>query len=226
MALPIQLAHTLAAPAFALSASSEACPDQVIAHCTAGIIGWFDVGQADSLVTLQRWIRTIVEQLATARTAQPHRKIAPFAVRKCGVAETHQDRAALAVCIAWKVPVIVTSTALPEAIATAIHAYGGLIFKQIDDSEPTPPVPDDGIDGLILRRALAGVRQLRQHYRGAIVWSGAIASGEELLAAEAMGADLVCVGRRFDTGGNGCAANELIDEYMTAKLRITQHHRL
>jgi nitronate monooxygenase len=226
MALPNQLAHMLAAPAVTLADSREAGPDEVVALCVAGLLGYFDTRRADSLATLQRWLMSITEQLATARKALPHRKIAPFAVRKGGATDSRMDRAVLAVCIAWRVPVIVTSATLPAATVAAIQAYGGLVFKEIAAGAGAPQVPENSVDGLILRQPLAGIRQLRQRYRGTIIWGGTVSCGEELLAAEAMGADLACVGKRFGAAGADCAANELIDEYMTAKLRITQQHRL
>ena len=65
-----------------------------------------------------------------------------------------------------------------------------------------------GVDGLILVCAGAGghagmlspfalVSEVRRFYSGTIILAGAIAKGEHILAAQAMGADLAYMGTRF-----------------------------
>jgi nitronate monooxygenase len=65
-----------------------------------------------------------------------------------------------------------------------------------------------GVDGLILVCTGAGghagrlspfalVREVREFYDGTIILSGAIASGDAVLATQALGADLAYVGTRF-----------------------------
>lgn len=65
-----------------------------------------------------------------------------------------------------------------------------------------------GVDGLILVAAGAGghagtlspfalIKEIRAHYDGPIALAGAISTGEAVLAAQILGADLAYMGTRF-----------------------------
>ena len=96
---------------------------------------------------------------------------------------------------------------MPELIQ-AVHAYGGIVLHDVINMRHAAKALEAGVDGLIVVAAGAGghagaqspfalVGELRRHYQGPVVLSGAISTGASILAAQAMGADLAYIGTRF-----------------------------
>jgi nitronate monooxygenase len=134
--------------------------------------------------------------------------VAQFAVNKF-VHLTH-DRLAhdVALCVKHRVPIVITSLRAPDEVVPAIHSYGGLVFHDVINVRHAKRAIAAGVDGLILVCAGAGghagtlspfalVSEVRRFFAGTIILSGAIARGEHVLAAQAMGADLAYIGTRF-----------------------------
>jgi nitronate monooxygenase len=89
-----------------------------------------------------------------------------------------------------------------------VHSYGGIVFHDVINQAFARKAVEKGADGLILVAAGAGghagttspfafVQETRQWFRGPIALSGAIATGQAILAAEAMGADFGYIGSAF-----------------------------
>src|SRR3990172_10988921 len=88
------------------------------------------------------------------------------------------------------------------------HAYGGIVLHDVINVRHAQKALEAGVDGLILVCAGAGghagtlspfalIGEVRRFFDGPIVLSGAIASGDAILAAQAAGADLAYIGTRF-----------------------------
>ena len=184
-------------------------PRLVIEQCKAGIIGSFPALNARPESALSDWLVEIKSELAAFKAANPAVRVAPFAVNQI----VHQSNNRLAhdirVCIEHKVPVWITSLrAPPQEMLDAVHAYGGIVLSDVINMRHAKKAVEAGVDGLILVCAGAGghagalspfalLGELRQWYDGIVVLAGAISRGEDVLAAQAMGADLAYMGTRW-----------------------------
>ena len=177
-------------------------PKLVIEQCKAGIVGSFPALNARPKETLDAWLTEIEAALADAPGA------APFAVNQ--IAHKSNDRLAhdLEACIRHKVPITITSLRAPTEVIPKIHAYGGIVLHDVISVRHAEKALEAGVDGLILVCAGAGghagtlspfalIGEVRRFFDGPIVLSGAITSGDAILAAQAAGADLAYSGTRF-----------------------------
>jgi nitronate monooxygenase len=106
------------------------------------------------------------------------------------------------------VPIIITSLGARTDVNDAIHAYGGVVLHDIINNTFARKAIEKGADGLVAVAAGAGghagvkspfalIQEIRQWFDGPVALSGAIASGEAVLAAQAMGADFGYIGSAF-----------------------------
>ena len=83
---------------------------------------------------------------------------------------------------------MITSLRAPDAVVEAAHSYGGLVFHDVTAIKHAQRALQAGVDGLILVCTGAGghagrlspfafVPEVRAFYDGALILSGAIASG-------------------------------------------------
>lgn len=193
----------IGSPMFILSG-----PDLVLAQCRAGILGAFPALNARPAEELAVWLRRITEGLADSREAEPERRIAPFAVNL--IVHPTNDRLEhdLALCADFRVPLVITSLHAPQRVVERVHDYGGKVFHDVTTLRHAQKAIDCGVDGLILVSNGAGghggrltpfafVAEVRQMFDGPLVLAGGIGRGEQILAAQALGADLVYMGTRF-----------------------------
>jgi nitronate monooxygenase len=177
-------------------------PKLVIEQCRAGIVGSFPALNARPQEALDQWLTEI--ELALAG----HPEAAPYAVNQ--IVHKSNDRLEhdLEVCIRHKVPITITSLRAPNDVIPAIHAYGGIVLHDVINVRHAEKALEAGVDGLILVCAGAGghagmlspfalVGEVRRFFDGPLVLSGAIATGDAILAALAAGADLAYIGTRF-----------------------------
>jgi nitronate monooxygenase len=217
MTLPSLLKDALALPVIGAPMFIVSGPDLVIAQCKAGIVGSFPALNARPAHVLDEWLTRIRRELDEFRSANPGRKIAPFAVNQ--IVHTSNDRLLhdVDVCAKHQVPIIITSLRAPREVVERVHAYGGIVLHDVTTIRHAKKALDEGVDGLILVCAGAGghagvispfalVREVRQFYDGTIVLSGAIAHGSAVLATQAMGADLAYIGTRFIASAESNAA--------------------
>jgi nitronate monooxygenase len=110
--------------------------------------------------------------------------------------------------VKYKVPMIITSLGAREDVNAAIHSYGGIVMHDIINNKFARKAVEKGADGLIAVAAGAGghagtispfalIREIREWFDGPLALSGSIATGEAVLAAEAMGADFGYIGSAF-----------------------------
>jgi nitronate monooxygenase len=183
-------------------------PNLVIAQCKAGIVGSFPALNARPAPALEEWLKRITSELKEHDARYPERPAAPFAVNQ--IVHRSNDRLAhdLEVCERYQVPIVITSLGAREEVNASVHSYGGLVFHDVINQTFAHKAIDKGADGLILVAAGAGghagttspfafVQETRQWFDGPIALSGAIATGQAVLAAEAMGADFGYIGSAF-----------------------------
>jgi nitronate monooxygenase len=208
MALPDVLANNLSLPVIASPLFIISTPPLVAAQCRAGIVGSFPALNARPDGVLDTWIAELTQDLAAHRKARPAAKIAPFAVNQIIHKSNGRLDKDMATCIRHRVPLLITSLAVPSDFIDDVHAYGGLIFHDVTTVRHAEKAIAAGVDGLILVCAGAGghagtaspmalVGEIRRFFDGPLVLGGAIASGPAILAALALGADLAYIGTRF-----------------------------
>ena len=183
-------------------------PKLVIAQCKAGVIGSMPALNARPAAQLDDWLAEITEALAAHDRAHPDRPAAPFAINQ--IVHKSNDRLEhdLAVCAKYKVPIIITSMGAREDLNQAVHAWGGIVLHDIINNKFAHKAIEKGADGLIAVAAGAGghagvkspfalMQEIRAWFDGPVALSGAIASGDAVLAALAMGADFAYIGSAF-----------------------------
>jgi nitronate monooxygenase len=218
MALPSTLAGRLRLPVIGSPMFIVSGPDLVIAQCKAGIVGSFPALNARPAEMLEQWIVRIKTELAAYQAANPGKKVAPFAVNQICHKSNDRLQHDVEVCVKHEVPIIITSLRPPGELVQAVHGYGGIVLHDVISMRHATKALGEGVDGLILVCAGAGghagtlspfalTRELREVYDGCIILSGAIANGDSVLAAQAMGADLAYMGTRFIASTEANAAD-------------------
>jgi nitronate monooxygenase len=208
MALPSVL-QNLTLPIVASPMFIVSYPELVLAQCKAGIVGSFPALNARPAEMLDEWLTQIEEELAAFKAANPGATVGPVAVNQIVHASNGRLEHDIKVCVDHKVPIFITSLrAPPREMIDAVHAYGGIVLHDVINLRHAQKSLEAGVDGLILVAAGAGghagmlspfalVGEVRRMFDGPIVLSGSIATGDAVLAAQAMGADLAYVGTRF-----------------------------
>jgi len=208
MALPQLLRDNLALPVIGSPMFIVSNPELVIEQCKAGIVGAFPALNARAEPALEQWLQRISAELAQYRAAHPGNKVAPFAVNQIVHASNSRLQRDVDLCVQYKVPILITSLRAPDQVVEAAHSYGGLVFHDVTTIQHAKRALKAGVDGLILVCSGAGghagrlspfalVPEVRAFYDGTIILSGAIASGDAILAAQSIGADLAYIGTRF-----------------------------
>jgi nitronate monooxygenase len=200
MSVPAALAGRLKLPVIAAPMFIISVPDLVIAQCKAGIIGSFPSLNARPLAELEAWLKRLNTELGPDD--------APFAVNL--IVHRSNDRLLddLALCVKYKAPVVITSLGAREDVNAAIHSYGGIVFHDVIHDRFARKAIEKGADGLVAVSAGAGghagtlspfalVQEIRAWFDGPLALSGAIATGDAVLAAQAMGADFAYIGSAF-----------------------------
>jgi len=193
----------IGAPMFIVSG-----PELVIAQCQAGIVGSFPALNARPQSQLSEWLKRIRDELGQYAEEHPDELVAPYAVNQIVHASNTRLRDDMETCIEHRVPIIITSLRPPEEVVTAVHSYGGLVFHDVISLRHARKAISQGVDGVIAVCAGAGghagplspfalVKEIRKEFDGVIILSGCITSGRDVLAAQAIGADLAYSGTRF-----------------------------
>ena len=208
MTLPAALRQSLRIPLIGAPMFIVSGPELVLAQCKSGIIGAFPALNARPASMLDEWLSQITTELAEARDRKPSVPVAPFAVNQI----VHQSNDRLdqdvALCVKYKVPIVITSLRPPAEVVAAVHGYGGLVLHDVINLRHAEKAAGQGVDGIIAVCAGAGghagtlspfalVREIRQFFDGILVLSGAMSRGGDILAARAIGADLAYFGTRF-----------------------------
>ncbi|UWQ89476.1 nitronate monooxygenase family protein [Rhodobacteraceae bacterium M382] len=187
-------------------------PDLVIAQCKAGIVGSFPALNARESEgeppMLDAWLQQITEALDRHNQDNPDRPAAPFAVNQIVHRSNSRLERDLEICAKWNVPIWITSLGARVDVNEAAHSCGGVVLHDVINNTFAQKAISKGADGLVAVAAGAGghagaqspfalIREIRSWFDGPLALSGAIASGEALLAARALGADFGYAGSPF-----------------------------
>lgn len=208
MAIPEILKGRLSIPVVASPLFIISGPELVIAQCKAGVVGSFPSLNARPVEVLDEWLTQINAELDAYNLANPDKPAAPFAVNQ--IVHNSNDRLMqdVELCVKHKVPIVITSLGARTEVFDAIHSYGGIVLHDVINNRFAKKAIEKGADGLICVAAGAGghagtlspmpfIQEVREWFDGPVLLSGAIATGDAVLAAQAMGADMAYIGSAF-----------------------------
>ncbi len=204
----------IASPLFIISN-----PKLVIAQCKAGVVGSMPALNARPAEQLEEWLIEITEALAAHNREHPDQPAAPFAINQ--IVHKSNDRLEhdMAMCVKYKVPIIITSLGAREDVNEAAHSYGGIVLHDVINNKFAKKAIEKGADGLIAVASGAGghagvkspfalIQEIREWFDGPVALSGSIATGGAVLAAQAMGADFAYIGSAFIATDEARAAED------------------
>ena len=208
MPIPALLRNRLRLPLIGAPMFIVSTPRLVVAQCKAGIVGSFPALNARPASELDEWLGRIGEELAAYARENPQARVAPFAVNQIVHASNDRLERDLETCVKHRVPIVITSLRPPAEAVAAVHGYGGIVLHDVINIRHAEKAVSQGVDGIIAVCAGAGghagvlspfalVKEIRAIFDGAIVLSGAMSTGADVLAARALGADLAYMGTRF-----------------------------
>jgi nitronate monooxygenase len=183
-------------------------PEMALAACKEGVVGSFPALNQRTSAGLEEWLAQMNKGIDDLRVQNPDKTIAPYAVNLIVNKTNVRLQDDLALCVKYKVPVVITSLGASEDVIKAIHAYGGIVLHDVTNITHAKKAAAAGVDGLIAVAAGAGghagtmnpialVDEIRQFFDGMLILSGCISTGGDILSAEAMGADFAYMGTRF-----------------------------
>lgn len=205
----------VAAPMFLVST-----PAMVIEACRAGIVGTFPALNQRTSEGLEKWLDEIQSALAKDNIETP------FGVNLIVHRSNPRLEADLAICVKKKVPLVITSLGAVAELVDAVQSYGGVVFHDVIKLRHAQKAAAAGVDGLIAVSAGAGghagflnplawVHEIRQFFDGTVLLSGAISTGAQVAAAQAMGADLAYMGTRFINTNESAAPDHFREMIVT-----------
>src|SRR5271154_65750 len=208
MPIPEILRDRLRIPVIGAPQFIVSTPRLVLAQCKAGIVGAFPALNARPVSQLDDWLAEITAELSAYQRANPHAKVAPYAVNQIVHSSNNRLEQDVALCVKHQAPIVITSLRPPAEVVAAVHSYGGLVFHDVINLRHAEKAAAQGVDGIIAVCAGAGghagllspfafVKQIREVYAGTIILAGAMSTGADVLAARALGADLAYMGTRF-----------------------------
>ncbi len=200
MTLPSLLKDRLSLPLIGSPMFIISQPNLVIAQCRSGIVGAFPSLNARPAGMFESWLQHLGEALIESD--------APFAVNLIVHRTNSRLEEDLALCVRYRVPLVITSLGAREDVNEAIHSYGGIVLHDVINNVFARKAVEKGADGLIAVAAGAGghagtlspfalVQEIRAWFDGPLALSGSIATGRAIAAARMMGADLGYMGTPF-----------------------------
>ncbi|TFU06351.1 nitronate monooxygenase [Polymorphobacter arshaanensis] len=200
MSIDPALARRLSIPVIGSPLFIISGPEMVIAQCKAGVIGSFPSLNARPLAQFEEWLQRLSTELGPDD--------APYAVNL--IVHKSNDRLLddLALCVKYKVPIVITSLGARTDVNEAIRSYGGTVLHDVIDNRFAHKAIEKGATGIIAVAAGAGghagttspfalVSEIREWFDGPLALSGSIATGDAVLAAQAAGADFGYIGSAF-----------------------------
>ena len=180
--------------------------DLVIAACQQGIVGTFPALNERTSDHFATWLHTLKQKLAALRSSQDY--VAPYGINLVVHKSNARWQSDLQHCVDAKVPLVISSLGAAREVVDAVHSYGGLVYHDVASSYHAKKAIDAGVDGVIAVSQGAGghagtinplalIGEIRQFYQGTLLLGGSLSRGDDILAAQAMGADLAYMGTRF-----------------------------
>lgn len=208
MAVPSILKDNLSIPVIGSPLFIISNPDLVIAQCKAGVIGSFPSLNARPEPVLEEWLDRITSELKDHDKNNPDNKAAPFAVNQIVHGSNGRLKFDMDMCEKYEVPIIITSLGAKQWVNDQVHGWGGIVLHDIINNRFAKSAIGKGADGLIAVAAGAGghagqlspfalIQEIREWFDGPLLLSGSMATGDSVLAAQAMGADMGYIGSAF-----------------------------
>lgn len=203
----------IAAPMFLVSSDHL-----VIETCKTGIVGTFPALNQRTTAGFAEWLVKIDNELSTFATATG-KTPAPYGVNLIVHKSNPRLEDDLKVVVKHRVPLVITSLGAVSTLVEQVHSYGGLVFHDVTNLRHAQKAATAGVDGLIAVCGGAGghagninpfalVGQIRQFFDKTLLLAGAISRGDDVLAAQAMGADFAYMGTRFIATAESAAQPE------------------
>lgn len=183
-------------------------PNMVLRACESGIIGTFPALNARTNEILEGWFEQITTEWDRIKTANPDKKIAPWGINFISHRSNKRFTEDLQLIKKYQPPLIITSLGDPSPVVEIAHQYGGVVFSDVINVKFAKKAIEKGVDGLVLVCSGAGghggtyspfsfIHEVKTFWDGPVVLAGAMSKGEDILAAEILGADFAYLGSRF-----------------------------
>ena len=175
-------------------------PDAVIQSCKEGLMGSFPGPNARTIDDLRSWFEIIDTKL--------NQEDAPWAFNMITHNSYGRFDQEITLVEGFKPKIVVTALGGPHRVTQLVHAYGGLVFADVNSPSFAKKALDRGADGLVLVCTGAGghtgeyalmpfLDEVRSFFDGPIMVGGGISNGRSIRAAETLGVDFAYIGTRF-----------------------------
>ena len=175
-------------------------PDAVIQSCKEGLMGSFPGPNARTIDDLRSWFEIIDTKL--------NHEDAPWAFNMITHNSYGRFDQEITLVEEFKPKIVITALGGPHRVTQQVHAYGGLVFADVNSPSFAKKAIDRGADGLVLVCTGAGghtgeyalmpfLDEVRSFFDGPIMVGGGISNGRSIRAAETLGVDFAYIGTRF-----------------------------
>ena len=175
-------------------------PDAVIQSCKEGLMGSFPGPNARTIDDLRSWFEIIDTKL--------NQEDAPWAFNMITHNSYGRFDQEITLVEEFKPKIVITALGGPHRVTQQVHAYGGLVFADVNSPSFAKKAIDRGADGLVLVCTGAGghtgeyalmpfLDEVRSFFDGPIMVGGGISNGRSIRAAETLGVDFAYIGTRF-----------------------------
>ncbi len=175
-------------------------PDAVIQSCKEGLMGSFPGPNARTIDDLRSWFEIIDTKL--------NQEDAPWAFNMITHNSYGRFDQEITLVEEFKPKIVITALGGPHRVTQQVHAYGGLVFADVNSPSFAKKAIDRGADGLVLVCTGAGghtgeyalmpfLDEVRSFFDGPIMVGGGISNGRSIRAAETLGIDFAYIGTRF-----------------------------
>ena len=175
-------------------------PDAVIQSCKEGLMVSFRGPNARTIDDLRSWFEIIDTKL--------NQEDAPWAFNMITHNSYGRFDQEITLVEEFKPKIVITALGGPHRVTQQVHAYGGLVFADVNSPSFARKAIDRGADGLVLVCTGAGghtgeyalmpfLDEVRSFFDGPIMVGGGISNGRSIRAAETLGIDFAYIGTRF-----------------------------
>ncbi len=196
----ISIKNRLKLPAVVAPMFLVSGPDAVIQSCKEGLMGSFPGPNARTIDDLRSWFEIIDTKL--------NQEDAPWAFNMITHNSYGRFDQEITLVEEFKPKIVITALGGPHRVTQQVHAYGGLVFADVNSPSFARKAIDRGADGLVLVCTGAGghtgeyalmpfLDEVRSFFDGPIMVGGGISNGRSIRAAETLGVDFAYIGTRF-----------------------------
>lgn len=183
----------MVAPMFLVSG-----PELALAAEKAGVIGSFPAPNARDVATLRQWMSQVKESIG----------IGSWALNMIVHRSYERFDAELELVREFRPAIVSTALGSPRRVLETVHGYGGIVMADVTTPTLARKAMEAGVDVLVLVTHGAGghtgtyhpfalLHEVRQFWSGPLGLAGAVTCGQDIRAAQILGADFVVMGTRF-----------------------------